>query len=168
MNMFFFFFSSRRRHTRSLCDWSSDVCSSDLEAERTARSLSQQLARTGSLLATELDPAAVLEEVVAQATALLGVDAGALAQLEGDELVVSAAVGEGAEDALGARSPSTGWLGGDVVQSRAPVAYADVAADPALADADAVLAAGYRAYLGVPLTGREGALHGVLTVYDRE
>src|SRR5215204_7110958 len=25
----FFFFSSRRRHTRSLCDWSSDVCSSD-------------------------------------------------------------------------------------------------------------------------------------------
>src|SRR5947207_12479838 len=25
-----FFFSSRRRHTRSLCDWSSDVYSSDL------------------------------------------------------------------------------------------------------------------------------------------
>src|SRR6266496_5544487 len=29
---FFFFFSSRRRHTRSLRDWSSDVCSSDLTA----------------------------------------------------------------------------------------------------------------------------------------
>src|SRR5688572_31233412 len=29
---FFFFFSSRRRHTRFDCDWSSDVCSSDLEA----------------------------------------------------------------------------------------------------------------------------------------
>src|SRR5260221_3310986 len=27
-----FFFSSRRRHTRSLCDWSSDVCSSDLHS----------------------------------------------------------------------------------------------------------------------------------------
>src|SRR5689334_9506409 len=27
----FFFFSSRRRHTRWNCDWSSDVCSSDLE-----------------------------------------------------------------------------------------------------------------------------------------
>src|SRR5260221_55666 len=26
---FYFFFSSRRRHTISLCDWSSDVCSSD-------------------------------------------------------------------------------------------------------------------------------------------
>src|SRR5262245_63889798 len=29
---FFFFFSSRRRHTRCLSDWSSDVCSSDLES----------------------------------------------------------------------------------------------------------------------------------------
>src|SRR5690348_1093616 len=28
---FFFFFSSRRRHTRWTGDWSSDVCSSDLE-----------------------------------------------------------------------------------------------------------------------------------------
>src|SRR4051812_49877343 len=26
----FFFFSSRRRHTRLTCDWSSDMCSSDL------------------------------------------------------------------------------------------------------------------------------------------
>src|SRR5437588_499113 len=30
--LFVFFFSSRRRHTRSLCDWSSDVCSSDLQS----------------------------------------------------------------------------------------------------------------------------------------
>src|SRR6266478_7301449 len=30
MCIFFFFFSSRRRHTRFDCDWSSDVCSSDL------------------------------------------------------------------------------------------------------------------------------------------
>src|SRR5260370_28179359 len=29
--MLIFFFSSRRRHTRFKCDWSSDVCSSDLE-----------------------------------------------------------------------------------------------------------------------------------------
>src|SRR5437762_9438758 len=28
---FFFFFSSRRRHTRYIGDWSSDVCSSDLQ-----------------------------------------------------------------------------------------------------------------------------------------
>src|SRR5690349_22678421 len=32
MALYSFFFSSRRRHTRSLRDWSSDVCSSDLES----------------------------------------------------------------------------------------------------------------------------------------
>src|SRR6185312_15222981 len=31
--IFFFFFSSRRRHTRSDRDWSSDVCSSDLDID---------------------------------------------------------------------------------------------------------------------------------------
>src|SRR5260370_26547450 len=30
VSFIFFFFSSRRRHTRFKCDWSSDVCSSDL------------------------------------------------------------------------------------------------------------------------------------------
>src|SRR5947209_8851601 len=30
----FFFFSSRRRHTRYWRDWSSDVCSSDLDSGR--------------------------------------------------------------------------------------------------------------------------------------
>src|SRR5256886_4313066 len=33
VNVFFFFFSSRRRHTRFDCDWSSDVCSSDLGSD---------------------------------------------------------------------------------------------------------------------------------------
>src|SRR5256886_5679330 len=33
----FFFFSSRRRHTRFDCDWSSDVCSSDLRVDRSLR-----------------------------------------------------------------------------------------------------------------------------------
>src|SRR5439155_9514644 len=32
LSLFFFFFSSRRRHTRWPRDWSSDVCSSDLDA----------------------------------------------------------------------------------------------------------------------------------------
>src|SRR2546427_12914771 len=39
---FFFFFSSRRRHTRFDCDWSSDVCSSDLLA------VAQAVAETGA------------------------------------------------------------------------------------------------------------------------
>jgi PAS domain S-box-containing protein len=138
------------------------------EAERSARSLSQQLARTGSLLATELDPEAVLEAVVAEAMTLLGVDSAALAALDGDELVVTAALGAGALEALGARSAATGWVAGDVVQSRAPVAYEDAAAKETLAESDAFLALGQRAYLGVPLSGREGALHGVLSVYAQE
>src|SRR5205814_4115531 len=32
-----FFFSSRRRHTRCLSDWSSDVCSSDLQGREEDR-----------------------------------------------------------------------------------------------------------------------------------
>src|SRR2546427_1424116 len=35
--LFIFFFSSRRRHTRFDCDWSSDVCSSDLSTIRMSR-----------------------------------------------------------------------------------------------------------------------------------
>ena len=136
------------------------------EAERTARSLSQQLARTGSLLATELDPIAVLDAVVTEAANLLGVDAAALAALEGDELVITAAAGEGAEQVLGARSAATGWVAGDVAQSRSPVAYEDTDLSDGLAESDALLALGHRAYLGVPLAGREGALHGVLSVYS--
>src|SRR5260221_1094857 len=48
---FFFFFSSRRRHTRSLCDWSSDVCSSDLFVLR------------GGKLIAFLDPSAYFDQL---------------------------------------------------------------------------------------------------------
>src|SRR5437870_11557194 len=37
----FFFFSSRRRHTRWPRDWSSDVCSSDLNRQKSAKMLIQ-------------------------------------------------------------------------------------------------------------------------------
>src|SRR2546430_6609224 len=40
----FCFFSSRRRHTRFDCDWSSDVCSSDLDRE-VGREVGRQLHR---------------------------------------------------------------------------------------------------------------------------
>jgi len=138
------------------------------EAERTARALSQQLARTGSVLATELDPAAVLEEVVQQAPALLGADACAVRTLEDDELVVSAASGEGAEEAVGSRASATARLSGDVFQSRSPLAVEDVTADARLVGADPFLVAGYAAFLGVPLAGPEGTLAGVLSVYARK
>jgi PAS domain S-box-containing protein len=135
------------------------------EAERTARALSQQLARTGSVLATELDPAAVLEEVVQQAPVLLGADACAVRTLEDDDLIVSAAFGGSADEAVGTRASATAWLSGDVFQSRAPLAIEDASADDRLVEADPIVAAGYPAYLGVPLSGPEGALVGVLSVY---
>ena len=137
------------------------------EAERTARALSQQLARTGSVLATELDPAAVLDEVVQQAPALLAAEACAVLTLEDDELVVSAASGQGTADSVGVRVSANGSLSSDVFQSRAPVAVDDAAALPLLAGSDQLLAAGYAAYLGVPLSGPEGAPAGVLAVYAR-
>src|SRR5207237_4147540 len=42
--VFIFFFSSRRRHTRFKCDWSSDVCSSDLIKQQWERELDTEMA----------------------------------------------------------------------------------------------------------------------------
>ena len=77
---------------------------------------------------------------------------------------MTAGVGDVGEAAFGARTPSTAWPAGDVVQSRAPVAIADVAERPRHRPGARALE-GYGAYLGVPLYGREGMLHGVLAVY---
>src|SRR5690606_40476366 len=55
---FLFFFSSRRRHTRFSRDWSSDVCSSDLDSglnEVVAANLDKVDARDGAILLRILD-----------------------------------------------------------------------------------------------------------------
>src|SRR5580698_10878074 len=57
MFSFVFFFSSRRRHTRLTCDWSSDVCSSDLLPVRGARG-KQFLDLQNDVCATDVDLAA--------------------------------------------------------------------------------------------------------------
>src|SRR5262249_12287135 len=137
------------------------------EAERRSRALAQQLARTSNLLAPDLDPAAVLDEVVRRAPELLAADAAVLRLLEGDELVVGAVEGEPAASVPEARLASTARLAGDAVQSRAPVAVTDVRSDQRLLQADPVLAAGYTGYLAVPLVGPEGT-YGVLSVYSRD
>jgi PAS domain S-box-containing protein len=135
------------------------------EAERSARALAQQLARTGGRLTTELDPDVVLDEVVEQANELLKADSCAIRVLTDGELVVSAACGLGAQTAVGSRSSASAWLSGDVVQSRAPVALEDAGSDPRLRELDPMLAAGNSAYLGVPLAGSDRSLRGVLAVY---
>src|SRR6266480_5069531 len=59
MFIVFFFFSSRRRHTRLTCDWSSDVCSSDL-----IRMLTTLLPPTaGTALVNGFDVSAQADEV---------------------------------------------------------------------------------------------------------
>src|SRR5438046_3588174 len=51
---FFFFFSSRRRHTRLVSDWSSDVCSSDLQAELRRTQAQRELSLAQRRLVAEI------------------------------------------------------------------------------------------------------------------
>src|SRR5260221_3636951 len=63
-----FFFSSRRRHTRSLCDWSSDVCSSDLNLVMPDVSGSTPVAKQIVVTATDNsnNTAAVPQDILVQ------------------------------------------------------------------------------------------------------
>ena len=137
------------------------------EVERRSRLLAQQLADTGSLFSGELEPGAVLDEVVEQAPVLLRADASSIRLLEDDELVVAAAVGAGTAGYQGTRVRADARPAGGVVQSRAPVAIEDVRENPALLEGEPLLAAGYVSYLGVPLFGAEDDLEGVLAVFSR-
>src|SRR5689334_23921386 len=51
-----FFFSSRRRHTRWNCDWSSDVCSSDLSLDVPHRVQRAGHELEGDLVLGDVDP----------------------------------------------------------------------------------------------------------------
>src|SRR6266853_834582 len=62
MLLFVFFFSSRRRHTRFDCDWSSDVCSSDLD---TAETPADKLHKLEQMLAQYRLPLAEIEPLFA-------------------------------------------------------------------------------------------------------
>jgi PAS domain S-box-containing protein len=137
------------------------------ESEHTSRALSQQLTRMGRLLAAELNPAAVLDELVGQAPRLLGVEACAIRVYEGGELIVRAVAGPETERALGTRAPATSRLAGDVLQTLSPVALADVSEHELVIHTDPLLARGYSGYLGVPLYASEGGPHGVLSLYSR-
>jgi PAS domain S-box-containing protein len=140
---------------------------SDLyERERRSRHLAQRLAQAGRGLAGELDPDNVLDQTVKYAVQLLGGDGSSVRVLEADEVVVRAAAGPGEAEALDTRAPSTAWLVGDIVQTRAMRAIADIGGDPRVGEADAMLAAGYAGYLAVPMIGPEETVHGILAVYS--
>src|SRR5690606_40472519 len=63
----FFFFSSRRRHTRFSRDWSSDVCSSDLEKWIRRHTLRHDVAHTLPALGHQHESGAVAGELTLQA-----------------------------------------------------------------------------------------------------
>jgi PAS domain S-box-containing protein len=138
------------------------------ERERHARSVAQRLARAGRELAGELDPDSVLEHAVRAAIGLLQADAASIRMLAGDEVVLRVAAGDHDPGLLGARTPSTAWLVGDIVQTRSARAIADVRDDPRRREADPLLTAGHAAYLGVPMIGQDGSVLGILAVYDRD
>src|SRR5258705_9842185 len=66
IHTFSFFFSSRRRHTRCLSDWSSDVCSSDLNLAdpnvKRAAEILGQIACTNNFQDHDREPAQQDEE----------------------------------------------------------------------------------------------------------
>src|SRR5690606_40110912 len=59
-----FFFSSRRRHTRFSRDWSSDVCSSDLQLDGQLRE--RLVVAVGELVASLDEPVGLVELAQAQ------------------------------------------------------------------------------------------------------
>src|SRR6266511_5524609 len=78
---FFFFFSSRRRHTRFSRDWSSDVCSSDLDWRIAARGA------TAALLTQDARALAHFRQALAGHPWLLQLDAQELETRVEDPLV---------------------------------------------------------------------------------
>src|SRR2546430_9855219 len=69
-----FFFSSRRRHTRFDCDWSSDVCSSDLCRLNANQDVTMQ-ARLGGVRPAEKTMTGVHLEQNRQVYSVEGADA---------------------------------------------------------------------------------------------
>ncbi len=136
------------------------------ELERRARTLAQRLASSGRELAGELDPEIVLERLARLASSLLAGAGASVWVLEGDELVVHAACGPGASDALELRTPSTAWLLGDIVQSRSARTISNAEGDARATETDPMIAAGHLASVGVPMIGPDGGVRGALCVYD--
>ncbi|HEY3614748.1 MAG TPA: GAF domain-containing protein [Gaiellales bacterium] len=137
------------------------------EAERRASTTARELQRVGALLAADLDPRAVLRQIVAQAVSLLGADACALRLLEEDELVLRAAEGAPVESLGGERLPVSDVLAAEVLATSRPVALDDLAADGRLAPDDPVLKAGFASWAGAPIASADGGVQGMLAIFGR-
>jgi GAF domain-containing protein len=111
----------------------------------------------------------LLQSVVEVARAIFGAKASSIFLLdeEADELVFEAVAGEGEEDLIGKRFPSSTGVAGWVLVTRQPLVIEDVAQDPRFAK-DVAESTGYvpNGLMAVPLLHEERVL-GVLEVLDR-
>ena len=119
-----------------------------------ARSLSQQLARTGSLLATELDPVAVLEAVVERGGRACS--ARTRRRSRRSRGTSSSSPPRSARERRSRSAPARRRPAGSPATSSSRARRSRTRTPrrtTALAESDALLAFGHRAYLGVPLAG---------------
>lgn len=112
---------------------------------------------------------ALLQSIVEVARAIFGARASSifLHDVETDELVFEAVAGEGSDELVGRRIPSSTGIAGWVLVTRQPLVIEDVSSDPRFAR-DAAESTGYvpKGLMSVPLLHEERAL-GVLQVLDR-
>jgi len=121
------------------------------------------------VLGSEESYRALLQSVVEVARAIFGARASSvfLYDVETDELVFEAVAGEGSDELVGRRIPSSTGIAGWVLVTRQPLVLEDVSKDPRFAR-DAAESTGYvpKGLMSVPLLHDERAL-GVLQVLDR-
>ena len=140
-----------------------------LSAERRARGRAQELQRIGGLIASNLDAPAVLREIVSQAAAAAGRRLRARcgwSRATGSWSAPCRATSTSCSPASGRRSPAAPrarcW------PAARPLAIDDLRRRrPLAADDPLVQRASFASYLGAPILSPDGALSGVLALYDR-
>jgi GAF domain-containing protein len=124
---------------------------------------------SAGVLPSEQAHAALLQSIVEVARSIFGAKASSifLHDEEADELVFEAVAGEGADELVGKRFPSSTGIAGWVLVTRQPLVIEDVKQDPRFGR-DVAESTGYvpKGLMAVPLLYEERSL-GVLEVLDR-
>jgi GAF domain-containing protein len=126
-------------------------------------------ATAAGLLGSEESHRALLQSIVDVSRAIFGAKASSVFLLdeESDELVFEAVSGQGEDQLIGMRLPSSTGIAGWVLVTRQPLVVDDLLADPRFAR-EAAESTGYvpKALVAVPLLADDRAI-GVLEVLDR-